>query len=79
MLFDRFPNRGAAEAFAAAVQARFGRETAIYDTREASEAADPFLFWLDPPIVHVSRNEDLEGEEPIEAFVSRFGGTFAGT
>jgi hypothetical protein len=78
MLFDGFSDRKDAAAFAAAVKSRFGLDTAIYDTRAASDEADPFPFELTPPVVHVERAEAAI-EDAVENFVLRFNGVFAGT
>lgn len=86
MIFDRFPTIGQAQAFARDVTERFGRETQVYDNADDAQAADPFPFELEAPVVHVDRlheEEDIEkflaGEQEVERLVTGYGGVFAGT
>jgi hypothetical protein len=87
MIFDRFPNRIKAEAFAKAVKemnchacgGKSTREAIICDSQKESNSIDIFPFKLDPPIVLVERYEDLSGEKEVRKLVSQFDGEFAGT
>jgi hypothetical protein len=68
LIFDRFPNVEQARRFLeAARELEPELETALYLTAAESQAADPFPYALEPPIVHLSRieapPEDLEGVE----------------
>lgn len=85
MIFDSFPDRDAAERFAAGVKRIHNREAVVFDTVAESDAHDVFPFDLTPPIVHVERlypiwdEKNMEAEQAIEQLVQEFGGEFAGT
>ena len=79
LIFDHFPDRCKAVGFASHVRATTGRDAKVYATQAESDAVDPFPFVLVSPIVLVSREDDLSGEEAIELAVYRFGGECAGT
>lgn len=85
LIFDRFENKAAAEAFVAGVQAiRPGRDCQVFTNQDDANENDPFPYALDGVIVHVDRL-DLEldaatmDEDEIVSIVERFGGRFAGT
>ena len=78
MIFDGFKTRDDAEKFVKSIETRFGLEGTVYDTVEASDAADPFPFELRPPIAHIPRAEEWT-EKQIEQSAKPFGGVFAGT
>jgi hypothetical protein len=78
LIFDSFPSKEQAQAFADACQSRYGRKAQVFDSVNASDEVDPFPFELRPPIVHVER-DTLEVEEGIQSLVNQFGGDFAGT
>ena len=85
MIFDGFKTREDAEKFVASIETRFGLSGAVYDTADASYAADPFPFELCPPIAHIDRaseesaDDEERIEEEVESVAKDFGGTFAGT
>lgn len=79
MIFDNFPARKDAEAFAAHVKAEFGRDATVYDSQADSNKVDVFPFRLEPPIVLVQRLDDHDGEDDVEESAVRFKGQFAGT
>lgn len=79
LIFDRFPNRVKAEAFAAQISKMFGHDASVYDSQEESNAVDPFPFVLTPPIVLVERKHDNQNETEIVEMVKTFSGKFAGT
>ena len=72
LIFDRFPSRTEAEAFAQATELK----TCVFDTQTESNLVDPFPYLLEPPIVLVERGER---DDEIERLVINFGGEFAGT
>lgn len=78
LIFDSFPERLAASAFAEAVQVRTGLAATVYDSQEQSNNVDPFLFKLVPPIVLVERSNS-EQEQTVARVVAAFGGKLAGT
>lgn len=90
LIFDRFPSREQATAFARSVR-ESGLQASVYDSQEISNRVDPFPFKLDPPIVLIERpplavdatEQDFDArsdrEEKLRSLVSRFGGHFAGT
>ena len=78
LIFDRFPSRDKAEAFASAVTQRDGLSATVYDSQDESNAVDPFPFQLHPPIVLVERSLPSI-EQALEKWVSVFGGQVAGT
>jgi hypothetical protein len=71
LFFDSFPSRAKAEEFAAAIEAKFGKNTKIAD--DAELGAD-----LVPPIVYVERDDEIEREE-VEELVGDFSGRYVGT
>lgn len=79
LLFHRFPDVERAERFVQAVWDVSRLDGQVFATFAESQAADPFPFVLDPPIVHIDRDEDPDVERCVEAAVLAFGGTFAGT
>ena len=80
MIFDRFPTKEDAKAFAEKVTATYGREATVYDSQEESNKVDIFPFQLDPPIVLVERDyENFTFESEIEMLVKDYKGIFAGT
>ena len=79
LIFDGFPNKATAEAFAHHVEVTFGRPAQVFDTQEDSNRVDPFLFELQPPIVLVERDDDLAREQAIECLVENFDGEYVGT
>lgn len=85
MIFDGFPTRADAEAFASHVKEEFGREATVHDSQEESDEEDEFPFELTPPIVLVDRRYSSKGrlrsngEGRIERRVEKFNGRFAGT
>jgi hypothetical protein len=72
LIFDSFPTRQQAEAFASAENGQ------VFDTEEAAQEADPFPYPLTPPIVHTPR-AGLDEERATELAVQEFGGRFVGT
>lgn len=80
MIFDGFKTRADAEKFVAAMKLRFGLDGQVYDTEEASQAADPFPSVLRPPIAHIDRSDSMYLEKQVETAAAReFGGEFQGT
>lgn len=80
LIYDSFPSRAKAEAFAKRTALEFGRETHICDSQEQSDKIDPFPFALYPPIVLVERDYDaFSHERMIDTKAAKFGGKFAGT
>ena len=87
MIFDQFPSRKQAEAFAAYVKAEFRKDAQVFDSQKESNKVDIFPFQLFPPIVLVERYDDEDDdwmtkarkEEKIHKLVEQFEGTFAGT
>ena len=79
LIFDSFPDREHAEAFAKQVKRMYRRSTIVCDSQEESKAFAVFQFKLFPPITLVERKPDWSEEAPIDRMVERFGGTFAGT
>jgi hypothetical protein len=81
LIFDGFPSRALADAYAAWVIAKYERQACVYDSQEDSDAVDPFPFRLNPPIVLVDRLESdtVAHQARIEKSVKKFGGQFAGT
>jgi hypothetical protein len=80
LIFDGFPSRVKAEAYATCVTDKYKRSATVYDTQEQSDAVDPFPFRLVSPIVLVERHEiGDEQEQQIEEMVQNFDGRFAGT
>ena len=79
LIFDQFPDRSKAEAFAQKVRDDYQRTAHVCDSQEESNVIDIFPFELFPPIVLVSRNDDCSGETVIEILATHFGGSFAGT
>lgn len=79
LIFDHFPDRLKAVGFASHIRATTGRDARVYASQAESDAVDPYPFVLTPPIVLVSREDDLSGEDAIELAVYKFGGEFAGT
>lgn len=79
LIFDHFPNRPHANAFAATIRASTGREARVFMSQAESNAVDPYLFVLVPPIVLVPRAGSNAVDDAIEMAAYRFGGEFAGT
>jgi hypothetical protein len=79
MIFDRFPSRDRTEAFRAFAKDEFGLDGQVFDTDDAAQEHDPFLYRLDPPVVHIDRSDDETVERRVVDLVTAFGGTFAGT
>jgi hypothetical protein len=82
LIFHGFPERASAEAFAERVLDQYpDRSVRVYDSQDEANAADPFPWELQTPIVHVSRTEDEDKAEEtaIEDLAVDFGGVFAGT
>ena len=80
LIFHGFPERRRAEEFAERVRTAYPvRTVRVYDSQDEANAADPFPFELQPPIVHVSRTEDIAEETAIEDLAPDFCGVFAGT
>lgn len=77
MIFDSFPSVREAEAFARSVAPNGDAE--LFATQAESDAVDPFPYQLQPPIVHVPRQDSSMVERFIEARVTDFGGQYAGT
>ena len=78
LIFDHFPTRAKASAFA---EAHGGK---VYDSQEESDKVDPFPSELVPPIVLVRNatdddNRDAYDDNKIIKSVKKFGGDFAGT
>ena len=71
LIFDSFPSRSKADAFANAVDA-----SRVCASQMESDSYDPFPFLLRPPIVLVERGDN---EEEVIRKVEEFGGVFAGT
>jgi hypothetical protein len=78
MIFDRFPTRDHASAFARHVAATYDLNVRVFDSAREAAEADYFPFELTAPVVLVDRSDELE-ERPIEESVLAYGGTFAGT
>lgn len=78
LIFDAFPDRSAATAFAKAVKEKMQLRANVYDSQEVSNRVDPFPFALVPPIVLVERTMG-DRDEVVEEMVVEFGGSFAGT
>lgn len=79
MIFDRFPDKLAAEAFAAHVRWRYQLPAFVIPTNGIAQGIDPFPYVLEPPIVLVERSDRPKLETKVERRVLRYGGTFAGT
>lgn len=79
MIFDRFPSRDAANRFAGETESRYGLAATVWDTAAEAAAADLFPYELVAPVVLVARSDDEAEEAAIEASVTAYGGTFAGT
>ncbi len=79
LIFDRFKSRTTAEAFAKDVRERFCLAAKVYDSQDDSDRDDWFPSELTPPIVLVDRDDDLDKELEVEAFVTNYQGHFAGT
>jgi hypothetical protein len=92
MVFDNFATRADAEAFVAAVKARFDLDGQTFATDHDSYADDPGPFTRRPYIAHVDRvpvgiehDEATDialavvAEERVEEFAAEFGGEFIGT
>jgi hypothetical protein len=85
LIFDQFPSRNQAEAFAKATTKNFGLNATVYDSQEESNRIDPFPFHLEPPIVLVDRpwlrdcEKSLAIEAAVEKTVGDYKGEFAGT
>jgi hypothetical protein len=77
-IFDRFPDRQAAERFAAAVRKTYGLTADVYDDQDRSDEVDPFPFELTPPIVLAERTYDKQ-ENALDQLAAQFGGEGAGT
>lgn len=79
MIFDGFRDRHDMALFIGAVHSIDpGLDCRIYETRQASDAADPFPGDLSMPVVHVPRT-DAETERTLERLALRYFGRFAGT
>lgn len=79
LIFDRFPDRGSAAAFAAGVFNAHGLAACVFASVDDAQAADPIPVELTPPIVHVMRSDDTDLEAAVVAMVDGYGGTFQGT
>jgi hypothetical protein len=53
LIFDKFPNLIKAAEFVQAIEQEFHLARAIFTTQTAANEHDPFLWVLDPPIVHI--------------------------
>lgn len=79
LLFDKWPDRGRIAEFIDAVhELDPDLDCHIYETVQASDAADPFPYRLYPPIVHVDRTDE-NTEAIIESLGEAHGARFAGT
>jgi len=80
-IFDNFPDRAAADAFANDVRCLgpWFAQSMTFDKRR--DDLDPFPFELVPPVVYVDRNsdDDTEQEAWLEALARERGGKYAGT
>lgn len=83
LIFDGFPTREHARAFACQADAVYHRWAVVFDSQEESDAVDPFPYELVPPIVLVEREEmperNLQEEDAIARMAVNFSGRFAGT
>lgn len=81
LIFDRFKTEQDARRFIERVQqVRPGRGCQLFLDVDEAQENDPFPYALSPPIVHVDRVDDYDGEDEIRAVVSEFdGAVFAGT
>ena len=81
LIFDQFPSYAHAIDFAHKVRTDHTRETIVCRNQKQSNAIDLFPFRLRAPIVLVTRSDDIgdEAEQQIEALVTQYHGTFAGT
>jgi hypothetical protein len=79
LIFDNFPDRERADAFAAFVELDTGLAATVYDDADEARAADPFPFELVPPVVHVEVPDDEAEVAELDLLVLDYGGKFAGT
>lgn len=79
LIFDRFRDLAGANAFKANCSSMFGKSAEIFLDDNAAFVNDPFPYELDPPIVHVERDDDIDVEQQIIRSVALFQGEFAGT
>ena len=86
LIFDKFPSKEKADAFAVTVKEEFGLEAEVFDSQEASEEGlnDPnttglrdwFPQRLDPPIVLtdlIDWDESLSRQDDIDRIVAAEG------
>jgi hypothetical protein len=79
LVFDRFPTRERAEAFASAVTERFSKRATVHDTEEEAMRVDLYIWGMEPWIVLVERDDEFRDEDEIVELVRAFGGTYEGT
>ncbi len=78
-IYDGFPSEPDAMAFAQDVIAASNASAAVFLTQDEANEHDPFPYRLTPPIVHVSREDQLLSEEALAQLARDHGVRFAGT
>lgn len=79
LIFDSFPDVGAAKRFRKHVAGKFKRGAHVCLSQSELEALEDFPFEVRYPAVLVERESAGGGEAEIQASVGGFGGEFAGT